>query len=69
MHIQSKKAKDVLWVPAAAAWLPPAGAAGPSAACRPSALPARSAQPAAQPLQELLLERVPQAPKVPCTSA
>jgi len=56
------------WVPAAASWLLPAGAAGPFAACRPSVVPAHSAQQTAHPLQVVPLMQVPQAMQVACTS-
>ena len=59
---------NMVWVPVAAAWQPP-DAAGPSAACTPSGLPARSAQQAAPLPRELTLERVRQAQKLACTYA
>lgn len=58
---------NMLGAPDAAALQPP-DAAGPSAACKPSALPARSAQQAAgPPPHELPLEQVRQAQKLACT--
>ncbi len=62
------RGRDMPWEPAVALQLP-AGAAGPFGACRPFGLPARSAEQAALPLQELPLEQVHQALKVACTSA